>query len=174
MKLPITAMNVTIRLFVCCALVLGGLAGCATPGHRAKENPVAFHKLSPSDQRLVLKGKIRPGLDRDAVLIAWGPPDWKLQGGKGNEQCESWIYYRELTTYLPFNSYDAGWQTDDVLQPRFELGLHSFNATGGFGSSDFLYSPHVMLADIRFKRADFRYGKLHNFEVRHGLHHLTR
>ena len=163
-------MNAIIRLLACC-LLIGALAGCATPARRATQNPAAFHKLSPSDQRLVLKGKIRPGLDRDAVFIAWGAPDWKLEGGKGNEECESWIYYRELTTYLPISSYGTQLGVD-FLEPRFELGLSAYgpDAPGSDGS---LYSPHVMISDVRLKRADFRDGRLHNYSVRRGSHYLA-
>jgi hypothetical protein len=166
-------MNVTIRRIICCVLLLPLLAGCATPGRRAKQNPTAFHRLSPSDQKLVLKGNIRPGMDHDAVFIAWGPPDWKLQGGKGQEECESWIYYRELTTYQPFGSADTHSASSAFLQPRLTLGLRTYDAGGGLGSDGFLYAPRALITDIRLKRADFRNGKLHNYSVRHGAHYLT-
>jgi hypothetical protein len=166
-------MKATICLPICCVLLLSLLAGCATPGRRAKQNPAAFHRLSPSDQRLVLKGNIRPGMDHDAVFIAWGPPDWKLQGGKGQEECESWIYYRELTTYQPFNSPDAYSPSSAFLEPRFTLGLRAYGVAGGLGSNGFLYAPHVLITDVRLKRADFRSGKLHNYSIRHGAHYLT-
>jgi hypothetical protein len=166
-------MKANIRLLICGALALALLAGCATPGRRATRNPAAFHRLSPSDQRLVLKGKIRPGLDKDAVYIAWGAPDWKLQGGKGQEECESWIYYRELTTYQPFNSPDVFSSSAGWLEPRFNLGLHSFDIEGSTGSDGFLYAPRLLVTDVRLKRADFRSGKLHNYYVKRGAHYLT-
>ena len=151
-------------------LLLLLLTGCATPGRRARQNPAAFHRLSPSDQKLVLHGKIRPGLDKEAVFIAWGKPDWKLQGGKGEEECESWIYYRETTVYEPFSSEDA---YSPFLQPRFSLGLRTYDLSGGLPSDGFLYPPRVRIADIRFKRADFRSGRLHNYTVKRGSHYLT-
>ena len=168
-------MTATIRLPTSCALLLLllSLAGCATPGRRARQNPAAFHRLSPSDQKLVLKGKIRPGMDHDAVFIAWGKPDWKLQGGKGQEQCESWIYYRELTTYQPFSSVDTLSPSSIILQPRFALGLRAYDVAGGLGTDEFLYSPRALITDISFKRADFRSGRLHNYSVQRGVHRLT-
>jgi hypothetical protein len=167
------SMKLTIRLLICCALVLPLLAGCATPSRRAQQKPTAFHKLSPSDQKLVLNGKIRPGMDRDAVFIAWGPPDWKMQGGKGQEECESWIYYRELTTYQPTTSYDIPSPSAPFLEPRFTLGLHPMDAPGGLGADGFLYAPRIMITDVRLKRADFRWGYLHNYSIRRGSHYLT-
>ncbi len=171
---PGHTMKDAIRRFIFCVLALGTLAGCATPGRRAQQNPAAFHRLSPSDQRLVLKGKIRPGMDHDAVFIAWGKPDWKLRGGKGQEECESWIYYRERTTYAPFTSADTVSPDADFLQPRFVLGLRSAADVGGdLGSDGFLYAPRVLIADVRLQRADFRFGKLHNFSIQRAAHYLT-
>jgi hypothetical protein len=166
-------MKAFIRLLISGTLLLALLGGCATPGHRAKQNPAAFHRLSPSDQKLVLKGKIRPGLDRDAVYIAWGPPDWKLQGGKGQEECESWIYYRDLTTYLPISSYDMISPSGVALEPRFSLGLNTGINDGGLGRDGFLYAPRVLITDVRFKRADFRHGLLHNYSILRNGHYLT-
>ena len=160
--------------FIICVLVLGTLAGCATPGRRARQNPAAFHRLSPGDQKLVLKGKIRPGMDHEAVYIAWGKPDWKLQGGKGQEQCESWIYLREVTAYSPFTSDDTLSSSADFLQPRFALGLRTTaDISGDLGSDSFLYAPRLLITEVHLKRADFRYGKLHNFSLQRGAHYLT-
>jgi hypothetical protein len=166
-------MKANIRLLIYSALMLSLLAGCATPGRRAQQNPAAFHRLSPNDQRLVLKGRIRPGLDKDAVFIAWGEPDWKLQGGKGEEECESWIYYRELTTYQPFSSPDTFTSSAGLLEPYFNLGLRSFDMEDHPGSDGFVYAPRLLVTDVRLKRADFRSGKLHNYYVKRGAHYLT-
>ncbi len=164
-------MNLMFRLIACC-VALAFFAGCATPERRAQQHASTFKKLSPKDQQLVLSGKIRPGLGRDAVYIAWGEPDWKMQGGKGKEECESWFYYREITAPLPMSAYDIHPVSVSLSGPDYSFGIRPEYGFGGIGSSGFFDMPRPLVVDVRFKRADFREGSLKHYEVRRGSHSL--
>ena len=49
--------------------------------------------MSPSDQALVTHGRIRVGMSRDAVYIAWGAPSQRGEGRYRRNSVETWIYY---------------------------------------------------------------------------------
>jgi hypothetical protein len=85
------------------------LAGCATSGtiqSREQERPAAYAALSPDTQALVDQGKIKTGMNEDAVYLAWGNPQQRTEGENEIEHTTTWTYYR---------SY---------LQPVSMLGLH--------------------------------------------------
>ena len=133
------AMNSRFFFLVSCASLLL-LAGCATPTHRARENAGAFRKLSPADQALVRHGRVRPGLSKEAVYIAWGSPDWHFEDGKGKQARETWIYERQLSTYAPLGSYDQVYASSvDLYAPRSGYGTAPGFGNGRFGNQGFLY-----------------------------------
>ena len=67
-------------------------AGCTTIESRINENPHVFRSLSPAEQQLVLHGRIREGMPRDAVYIAWGPPSQRVPGRNRGQIVETWVY----------------------------------------------------------------------------------
>lgn len=85
------------------AALLLGAAGCSTPLTRSQERASTFERLKPEDQRLLLQGKIREGLDEDAVYIALGKPSRVTRGQKEGRREFSWIYSRlETRTVLSY------------------------------------------------------------------------
>ncbi|MDX6765694.1 MAG: hypothetical protein SFU85_02780 [Candidatus Methylacidiphilales bacterium] len=86
-------------------LVLGAFlllgTGCSTPQSRSQERASSFEKLSQDDQRLVLKGKIREGLDEDAVYVAMGHPSRRTRGQRDGKEEVSWIYSRLESRVVP-------------------------------------------------------------------------
>src|SRR3954464_8411077 len=86
------------RRLILQALMLGALGlgftltSCTTVDTRIAERPDAFHRLSASDQALVQHGRIREGMSRDAVYIAWGPPSARVPGRNRGHVVEVWIY----------------------------------------------------------------------------------
>jgi len=76
-------------------------AGCSTPQTRAKERASTFERLKPEDQRMLLQGKIREGLDEDAVYVALGNPSRMTRGQKEGKREYSWIYSRLETRTIP-------------------------------------------------------------------------
>lgn len=87
--LAASALAVTLLLF----------AGCETVQDRIAQRSAAFQSMSASDQALVQSGRIREGMSRDAVYIAWGAPNQRAEGRRGNSSVENWLY---------FNTTDAG------------------------------------------------------------------
>lgn len=69
------------------------LAGCVAPiESRIRKNPDAFAQLSAKDQEAVRAGKIREGMDKSAVVIAWGEPERVSEGRKNGRKYERWHY----------------------------------------------------------------------------------
>ena len=56
------------------------LSGCSTVESRIADHPDIYHSLSPRQQQLVANGQIAPGMPRQAVYLAWGSPDQKVEG----------------------------------------------------------------------------------------------
>ena len=176
---PVNFLSVVQPLSLClrvslCLTLAGLVAGCASPARRAHDNPAAFGRLSPADQRLVLRGHVHAGLGRDAVLIAWGKPNDRydaagVAGSKEKSSREIWIYRRDLTTYGPLGSYDQ-WQPGNDRFPR-SSGL-LFGPGFGFGGSGYegflLYHPRVRYTDTFIRRAVFVNGKLDSYQLWHG------
>lgn len=97
-----------------CALLITTAAGalffggCATPEKRISQNPDLYHSLPVRHQQLVAQGRIAPGMSRDAVWLAWGSPEQKVNGFARGNTTETWVYY---TTYTyPYGyGYGYGW-----------------------------------------------------------------
>ena len=100
-------------------------------------------------------------MDKDAVYIAWGKPDRKIAGGKGNEERETWWYERRLTATEPFGATDQ-------YGPGHGLGLAppSFRLPVGFGYRGYSevgmlsFQPHIRVIEVRYQQAEFIGGKL--------------
>jgi hypothetical protein len=80
------------------AVTLLLLGGCETVQDRIVQRQAAFQSMSPSDQALVQEGKIREGMSRDAVYIAWGAPNQRGEGRQGGRSVENWIYFNPTST----------------------------------------------------------------------------
>ena len=155
-------------------IVLAVMTGCTTPAKRAREHSAAFGKLAPADQRLVLCGRVRQGLAREAVLIAWGVPDLKneagsLKDGKERAAVEIWTYRQQVTTHAAIASYDQ-WQPGNTLVAP---GMLRFTARGyGFGGIGYegwlLGRPRIQYTDSYVRRAAFVNGKLDSFKTWYG------
>src|SRR5438309_106490 len=72
----------TISKALLLALTAAGLCltSCETLENRISEHPDIYNSLSPRDQTLVREGKIRSGMDMNAVWLAWGSPEQKMSG----------------------------------------------------------------------------------------------
>src|SRR5437870_4578266 len=94
-------MNVMAK---CCVIVCISLlaANCTSVPSRIKERAAAFHGLSAADQELVARGKIREGMGKEAVYIAWGKPDEISHGNSAGRDFETWLYF----AYEPETAYD--------------------------------------------------------------------
>ncbi len=157
------------------AVILTTLAGCASPAKRAREHPAAYARLTPVGQRLVLRGHLQIGMDREAVLIAWGEPDQKEVVGSppnGKERratVETWVYRHQAATHAPIGSYDQ-WRPGGSLvppgTPRFLGPGYGFGNIGNEGL--LLYHPRVQFTESCVRRARFVDGKLDSFGTWYG------
>ena len=88
------------------------LTSCSTTETRISNHPEIFQTLSPRDQALVRAGKIREGMSRDAVWVAWGTPDQKATGTARGRPVETWIYneytYANAPYPYPYGPYGYG------------------------------------------------------------------
>src|SRR5437899_9211506 len=85
--------------FVAAAPVTLLLSGCSTVESRIADHPDIYHSLSARQQQLVANGQIAPGMPREAVYLAWGAPDQKVEGAMRRQMTETWIYVQYTTDY---------------------------------------------------------------------------
>jgi hypothetical protein len=71
------------------------LAGCAssTIASRKERDLPAYEALTPEMRALVDQGRIRAGMNTNAVYIAWGRPDQVTEGLDSSELTTTWSYY---------------------------------------------------------------------------------
>jgi len=98
MKRQILPRALTLGL-AACALIL---SSCSTTETRISSHPEIFQRLSARDQDLARQGKIREGMSRDAVWVAWGTPDQKATGVARGHNVETWIYYEYTFANAPY------------------------------------------------------------------------
>jgi hypothetical protein len=70
------------------------LSGCAssTIETRKKERAAAYTSLSPEFRGLVDEGKIKVGMNMEAVYIAWGKPSQSLANEDDHGASTVWLY----------------------------------------------------------------------------------
>src|SRR5438094_5625634 len=90
------------------ALVIGAatsalfVTSCETTENRISRHPEIYQGLSASDQALVSRGQIRPGMSQNAVWLAWGSPERKTAGNMRGRATETWIYITYETAPYPY------------------------------------------------------------------------
>lgn len=79
-----------IGILVCAAL----WAGCATSTveKRRTERSASYAALSPENRQMVDQGKIKVGMNEDAVYIALGKPSDKLVNETSEGREDIWVY----------------------------------------------------------------------------------
>ena len=83
------------------------LCGCATTiEDRRKERLAAYSALPSETQALVDQGKIKVGMPKDAVYIAWGKPDQIVQSESDQGHSETWLYHG--STLRPYHYWSYG------------------------------------------------------------------
>lgn len=64
-----------------------------------------YDLLPSSHQDLVDQGRIKQGMSKEAVFLAWGNPEIKSDGEEDDVRFERWIYTRLTPIYT--NSFDG-------------------------------------------------------------------
>jgi hypothetical protein len=133
------------------SLALLILAGCSTVETRIKENPAAYSSLAPADQQLVGTGRIREGLPRSAIYIAWGRPDQVRRGSRKGDPFEAWVYTTIRQVYV------GGWY------PRFyRYGWYPY-----YGYWPFFHDPFIddwVPIEVPYKSVFFERGRCTGWE----------
>lgn len=102
----------------------------ATPASRIADNPVLFNSLSTEQKLLVQQGRIREGMSKDAVFLAWGyPGSAPMTGQKNGKLFERWVYTRERP--VPVNNFGGGWYGDPWCR----------HGWGPYGGMNVIYVP---------------------------------
>src|SRR5207302_4433868 len=95
--------------------------GCSTTESRISEHRDLYASLPARHQQLVAQGQIAPGMSQNAVWLAWGSPEQKVNGFARGQSTETWVYYSYTNAY-PYG-YGYG---------RFGYGYPGFYG-GGIG-----------------------------------------
>ena len=91
------------------ALLVIFLSGCSTVESRIQSNPRVYALLSPADQAFVRQGRIREGLPKAAVYLAWGRPDLIRSGVRSGQTFEAWTYTILRSEFVPDYYYFPGY-----------------------------------------------------------------
>jgi hypothetical protein len=86
--------------------------GCATPDSRISKNPELYNGLPARQQQLVTQGQIAPGMSRNAVWLAWGGPEQKVNGFARGNTTETWVYLTTTSAYpygYGYGRFGYGW-----------------------------------------------------------------
>lgn len=94
--------SVICAVLACVAAL--GLGSCqsSTPAARIEANPALFQSLPAEHQQLVQQGKICSGMNKDAVMLAWGNPGGgTMVGQRDGKNVETWRYTQLVPVYTP-------------------------------------------------------------------------
>lgn len=83
-----------LGLAILAAIVLQ-LTGCASMpslSKRKQERYAAYEALPPDQKALVDTGRVKAGMNTDAVYIAWGNPSQIVSGGNAAGETTTWFY----------------------------------------------------------------------------------
>lgn len=146
------------------ALVAGFLSSCAspsTPQTRIAKNPATFQSLPQKQQALVEQGKISQGMNKEAVLIAWGRPGDITKGETNGVPYERWTWFslRPVVTQTIGMRFGYG-------GPRY-CSPYSRHGRRGMWGNDFGYSgTDIDYVSVPARRVDFRSGVVKDWETR--------
>ncbi len=82
------------------------MTGCgSTISSRIEKHPQEFAALPSSDQYLVKTGRIREGMDRMSVYLAWGRAPEIYMGERAGKRTEVWQYYQTRSSFVDYGPY---------------------------------------------------------------------
>ena len=137
------------------------LSGCSTVESRIADHPDIYHSLSPRQQQLVTNGQIAPGMPRNAVYLAWGSPDQRVEGAMRREMTETWIYVYYTSAY-PYG-YGGGFGFGGVIATHRHHG-RSFAFIGDPFYDPFYYSYIPPSIPYPYRTVTFANGRAVSFQ----------
>lgn len=136
------------------------LSACSTVQTRTEANPAIIARLSPADRALVATGRVREGLSKDGVFIAWGRPDRIYSGVQRGANYEAWIYTTREVRYVGgYGAFPSPYRSRLVYSRR--SGRYFI---ADFGDP-FFYQPTVSV-EVPFRKVQFLNGKVVAFSQR--------
>jgi hypothetical protein len=106
--------------------------GCSTPESRISDHRDLYDSLPARQQQLVAQGQIAGGMSRNAVWLAWGAPEQKVNGYARGNTTENWVYY--TTTTYPYG-YGYGYG-------GFGYGPYGYGYPGFWGGGVGVFRTH--------------------------------
>jgi len=146
------------------------LSSCSpvTPQNRIEKNQAIYDKLSDSDKKLVQQGKIKKGMHKEGVFLAWGKAQSVTQGEKDNKKFEQWVYtsispvyHSSFGTHYGYSNFGhRGFGHRGFSRGGFRHGGFGHGGfRGGFGHGSFGHS--VAYRQQRSATVSFdHYGKV--------------
>jgi hypothetical protein len=147
------------------------VSGCSTVESRIAEHPDVYHSLSARQQQLVANGQIATGMPRDAVYLAWGSPDQRVEGAMRREMTETWIYVYYTSAYpygygygygYPYG-YGGGFGFGSVIAAHRHHG-RSFAFIGDPFYDPFYYSYIPPSIPYPYRTVTFANGRVVSFQ----------
>ena len=86
------AMKCCLMFLPVIFLLAGGCASTDAVASRKQERYAAYAALPPDMKTAVDQGRVKPGMNMDAVYIAWGKPSQVVAGGSQAGETTTWIY----------------------------------------------------------------------------------
>jgi hypothetical protein len=115
----------------------------------------------------VSQGKIRTGISKNAVWLAWGSPDRKVIGNMRGRPTETWIYVNyETAPYSYYGPYDPdfGYGFGSGGFVRTHHGGRSFVFFGSPFYDPFFYSYIPPSIPYPYKTVTFANGRVMSFQ----------
>ena len=90
------------------------LCGCATSTiqTRKQERSAAYAELPAETRSLVDQGKIKVGMNLEAVYIAWGKPSAIVTGESANGATTTWLYHGTQLQEVNYWGYHPWYNAD--------------------------------------------------------------
>lgn len=85
-------MNTLLRILPIALALFSASCAPSNPTARAQKRAAAFQSLPAEHQKLALEGKIKEGMSRDAVWVAWGPASRIYEASTQGNTMEIWHY----------------------------------------------------------------------------------
>lgn len=141
---------------VLCLVLAIGLASCTSPiERRIASNPEIYNKLPDSDKALVSQGRIREGLNKEGVFLAWGRPDQVAGGVSKGAKTEKWTYVGTQPVYSDTVGWGPAWGGGWGRGYGYGYGYGYYGAWdpywGGYGPS-VTYIPYKA-ASVTFRNS---------------------
>ena len=87
------------RILLLPVIALFGASCASTIESRIEKYPQKFASQSNAHKELIREGKIKEGMNKDGVYLAWGTPASVRQGSENGRDFESWSYVGQYPVY---------------------------------------------------------------------------